>query len=112
MDILDRTFALGMEPLFYTNLTAEPDEPGGRRCWVPRDAIANDGRSGITHRISEAGRRGLPWSTYGFDGWEPWRRGRTGLESGGRYETYAGALAWLEARAKQEAETSISGAFA
>lgn len=96
-DVLDRCHRLGLRVITYTNKATEPVVDGGRRCWIPRDCIAEDAKGGITFRISEGDRRDCPGATYRFDGWEPWADGRIGgAMFGGRYERFESALAWYE----------------
>lgn len=97
-NILARTDRLGLRAISYTNrATLAHHNVEGRAYWIPRDAVATDGRAGIFHRISEGGRRDVPGATYDFDGWEPWADGEHGgIMHGGRHRTYESALAWLE----------------
>lgn len=91
----ERTEALGLRVVTYTNQATPPDEDG-RRFWIPRDCVARDGAAGIFWRLCEGGRRDVPGATYDFDGWEPWADGEHGTMHGGRYETFEAALAWME----------------
>lgn len=103
-DILTRVDALNLRTVSYTNLVRKGDEPGARDCWIPRDCVAHDGKAGIFWRLSEGDRRDVPGCTYSFDGREPWADVRhCGTSFGGRYETFEGALAWLEAVKAREA---------
>lgn len=95
MNIHQRTEALGLRVVTYTNQATLPGEDG-RRFWIPRDCVALDGGAGIFWRISEGGRRDVPGCTYSIDGWEPWADGPQGTMHGGRYETFESALAWME----------------
>ena len=103
-DILTRVANLGLRTVSYTNLVRKADDPDVRDCWIPRDCVAHDGKAGIFWRMADADRRDVPGCTYSFDGWEPWAGVRyCGTSFGGRYKTFEGALAWLEAVKAREA---------
>ena len=75
-----RIAALGLHVTHYATVNGQ---------FQPMDALASDGSRLIVYR--EADR------SYGFAGWCPWAAKPFGSH-GGRYQTFAGALAWLEAR--------------
>lgn len=75
-----RIAALGLRVTHYGTVDGQ---------FEPMDALAADGSRLIVYRPAD--------SSYGFAGWCPWAAKPFGSH-GGRYQTFAGALAWLEAQ--------------
>lgn len=77
--IQTRMTALNLNPISFTAQTTADGAD-----WLPRDVLGVDGKSAIIHRGPDA--------LYSFPGWEPYCDG----SFGGRYQSFEGALAWME----------------
>jgi hypothetical protein len=97
----ERIRQMGLRVVSYTSDAENVMSSTGERTeWLPRDIIAEDGKSMIIFRA-----KGDKTNNYNFSGWDCWHDGMFG----GMRENLHSALAWIEAA--REARAGIRSDF-